>query len=539
MVKVEANNCGAWERVMFQLALVLLPLLISFACGYGVREWISRRHRAAAREEYYARHLEKRCLVEAFHTPARISSPDRVGRFYLVDILRGAASLAVVVWHYQHFFMIAPQQLPSDFTRDVQPLYFFLERFYLYGFNAVQLFFVLSGFVFFSQYLNEIRSRQVGAWKFFVLRFSRLYPLQFVTLVFVASLQFVSQNIDGSFIVYSCNDFYHFVLNLFFASRWGLETCASFNAPTWSVSVEVLLYISFFLFALIAPRTLSMRIALMFLCVCVGVFFKKYASGSWSEIGFAIACFYVGGAVFLLLDLSVNAGCRPVHILIAAIGAQLAAFAIFAITPRFHNLLLYGIIFPGAIMVLAAAQYCQFQIGKGARVLGDISYSTYLTHFPIQLTLLLAAKAGLVNIDYHTRSAFLMFLALLIAVSVPIYYWFERPAQNYLRRSMLPAKKRIVSATYLNKAPSEPCETAAPEFGGSRNVVRVIVLAPLLTLGFGSYFPAITRPGTVLPTQARDAEGRDRAFPVKTMTLTKPVVLCIDGICRAGDKPAK
>jgi peptidoglycan/LPS O-acetylase OafA/YrhL len=379
--------------------------------------------------------------------PARIARPDRVGRFYLLDILRGVASLAVVVWHYQHFFMIAPQQLPSDFAPDVLPLFFFLKPLYLYGFNAVQLFFVLSGFVFFSQYLNEIGSRQVGAWKFFVMRFSRLYPLHFVTLVFVASLQFFSQNIDGRFIVFSCNDLYHFVLNLLFASHWGLETCYSFNAPTWSVSVEVLLYTSFFVFSLIAPRILSMRLTLMFICICVGVFFKYASAGSWSDIGLAIACFYLGGAVFLLLDLSVDAGCRPIHILIAAIGAQLAAFAILAITPRFHNLLLCGIIFPGAVMALAAAQYCKFQIGKGARVLGDITYSTYLTHFPIQLTLLLAAKAGLVHIDYHTRSVFLMFFALLIAVSVPIYYWFERPAQNYLRRSMLPARKRIASAT--------------------------------------------------------------------------------------------
>jgi peptidoglycan/LPS O-acetylase OafA/YrhL len=389
-------------------------------------------------------------LAGTLHMPARIARPDRVGRFYLLDILRGAASLAVVLWHYQHFFMIAPQQLPSDFTRDAQPFYFFLEPFYLYGFNAVQLFFVLSGFVFFSQYLNEIGSRRVGAWKFFVLRFSRLYPLHFVMLVFVASLQFVSQNIDGSFIVYSCNDLYHFALNLFFASHWGLQTCYSFNAPIWSVSIEALLYISFFVFALIAPRTLSMRIALMFISMCVGVVFWKTSVGSWSDIGLAIACFYVGGAVFLLLDFLLNAGCRPVHILIAAIGTPLAAIAIFAITPRFHNLLLYGVIFPGPVMALAAAQYCKFQIGKGARVLGDITYSTYLTHFPIQLSLLLAAKAGLVRIDYHTRSAFLMFFALLIAVSVPIYYWFERPVQNYLRRSMLPAKKRIVSATYVN-----------------------------------------------------------------------------------------
>jgi hypothetical protein len=45
---------------MFRMILALLPILISFACGYGVRELISRRRLAAAREEYYQKHPEER-----------------------------------------------------------------------------------------------------------------------------------------------------------------------------------------------------------------------------------------------------------------------------------------------------------------------------------------------------------------------------------------------------------------------------------------------------------------------------------------------
>jgi len=43
---------------MFQLIAVLLSLIISFACGYGVREWVSRRRHAAARKDYFERHPE-------------------------------------------------------------------------------------------------------------------------------------------------------------------------------------------------------------------------------------------------------------------------------------------------------------------------------------------------------------------------------------------------------------------------------------------------------------------------------------------------
>jgi len=58
------NKWEFWIANMFGMILALLPLLVvifvSFACGYGVRELISRRRRAAARENYYQKHPEER-----------------------------------------------------------------------------------------------------------------------------------------------------------------------------------------------------------------------------------------------------------------------------------------------------------------------------------------------------------------------------------------------------------------------------------------------------------------------------------------------
>jgi len=41
---------------------------------------------------------------------------------YLLDILRGLASLAIVIWHYQHFFFVAPGEPSETFIRSDQPL---------------------------------------------------------------------------------------------------------------------------------------------------------------------------------------------------------------------------------------------------------------------------------------------------------------------------------------------------------------------------------------------------------------------------------
>ena len=83
----------------------------------------------------------------------------------------------------------------------------------------------------------------------FQVRLSRLNPLHLVNLVLVAGLQWQKMRSQGGYFVDHLNDAYHFALNLFFATAWGFEEGFSFNAPIWSVSIEVLLYGLFFCMA--------------------------------------------------------------------------------------------------------------------------------------------------------------------------------------------------------------------------------------------------------------------------------------------------
>jgi len=40
------------------LYLIMVGFVITFACGYAVRDWISRRRHAAERELFYKKHPE-------------------------------------------------------------------------------------------------------------------------------------------------------------------------------------------------------------------------------------------------------------------------------------------------------------------------------------------------------------------------------------------------------------------------------------------------------------------------------------------------
>lgn len=180
-------------------------------------------------------------------------SNDRsIQRFYLLDILRGLASFSVLIWHYQHFFF-RNCKLPARFDRGIQPGYVILKPLYEHGDLAVYLFFILSGFIFFHIYSEGISSKSVSLKTFVSNRLSRLYPLHLITLLLTAALQLGYHRLFNSYFVYEFNNLKHFLLQLSFASFWGMQDGHSFNGPIWSVSVEVLLYIMFFAFCRFLP----------------------------------------------------------------------------------------------------------------------------------------------------------------------------------------------------------------------------------------------------------------------------------------------
>ena len=49
-------------QLIVQIAPLLVLLVVAFGCGYGVREYIARRKRAAARKKFYDENPDLRQL---------------------------------------------------------------------------------------------------------------------------------------------------------------------------------------------------------------------------------------------------------------------------------------------------------------------------------------------------------------------------------------------------------------------------------------------------------------------------------------------
>ena len=101
------------------------------------------------------------------------------------------------------------QQWPSAEMRVSILLDF--KLFYEKGYFAVQMFWMISGYIFFWKYSSAIAKNEISFKKFAIWRFSRLYPLHFVTLTLVAIMQCIFFKQNGVFFVYADNSIKDFV----------------------------------------------------------------------------------------------------------------------------------------------------------------------------------------------------------------------------------------------------------------------------------------------------------------------------------------
>lgn len=352
-------------------------------------------------------------------------------RFYLLDAARGIAAFSVVIWHYQHFYYEPTKELPITFSRSDQPFYKIFWLFYEHGGVAVHFFFCLSGFIFFWMYLENIRHNKVDAKSFFILRFSRLYPLHFATLIFVATFQFVFMELNGNFVVFQFNDVKHFFLNLFFISYWGFQDGFSFNEPVWSVSAEVFAYSVFFLFA-----SLGLKKIWHVLLVLLVTYPLSKINENIAQVIFG---FFVGGGTYLIFEILVRKYPACIKKTILPLLAVILLSALFIKTTSgetIKNIALDGILFPSIILLCALLQMVNFSFGKNISVIGDLTYSTYLIHFPLQLILVGFSQYFGYQFYYGTIF-FIFYFSVLIITSYVVYKRFEMPAQKYIRRKFI------------------------------------------------------------------------------------------------------
>ncbi len=350
--------------------------------------------------------------------------------------LRFFAAALIVFDHIAGFFLLPAHSRFAEF-RHVSYL-------------GMTLFFVLSGFVIHYNYGVTFGSMR-GLGNFLVARFARLYPLYLLSLLALAVFQ-GTPNPQLSLVWLYCFTATH----AWFPVKIGDEWLANVAGGSWSISVEIFLYLLYVPASALLSR-LSLGAALrtlMALLTGMAIFYAGRVCHFWLSAMDQTFWFYFSpycripefalGAlvaqIFVKLPLKMSPREQAIARLIGGTSASciIAIFGLFLIarlSGRIELLQISGGYAPacaGLIYYLARTKGFATAVAEWTPflLLGNASYSIYLLH-PWILWLFSSQGVGDPLMMWSKIAVSLIFIALL---SLGCYQYFERPARMQLRK---------------------------------------------------------------------------------------------------------
>jgi peptidoglycan/LPS O-acetylase OafA/YrhL len=302
------------------------------------------------------------------------------------------------------------------------------------GYLAVDLFFMLSGFVIFYNYTDRLAGGDgVEIRQFLWRRFARVWPLHgfilAVYLAFVGVLFATGRDISH----YPLGDL---PLNLILAHNWGFTDALAWNVPSWSISTEFAAYLAFPLAVMAVPWKRLDLPALFGLAavLMIGLHLIFLLSG-YSKIGQNIPqmgiwrCLFGFALGMVLCALWQRLRGTPGVAPVAAASCAALLVAGFALGLP-DSLFVPAAFFAGLLaLVTGKGVVVRFLSSRPALYLGEISYSTYLGHYLLWQLWKIAFVGDTVQVGWLS---FAGYLTLVFAASVALYHWVEKPAQRWL-----------------------------------------------------------------------------------------------------------
>lgn len=334
-----------------------------------------------------------------------------------LDALRGIAAMGVLIFHMRYIYSLGINPL------DGIPMMRWIQH---QGWMLVDLFFVLSGFVFAHCHLsNGLMREGMTLKKFAWARIARLWPLHIAMLLFAALVMRDDPTTNWE----------NFILSA--AMLHALIGETALNSPAWSISVEMGCYGLFALAAAWANKKQDNVLVAKIAALLVVAGTVMVLTETISPLGRGLMGFFIG----ILARHAWNASKR-----IPALFLFAGTMTAFLAESEPQELVLATLIGWTSLILLTlrlpwdedkTKKDIRQSIKSALQWLGDRSYAIYLSHVPI-LLIIGSASASYAITTENMLIITAVSIAVILMVSNTLYEKLERPAQKW----MLNLKKR-------------------------------------------------------------------------------------------------
>ena len=293
---------------------------------------------------------------------------------------------------------------------------------------AVDLFFVLSGFIIARSYLSQDR---VDWRRFYAARFARVYPLYALTTLLMLAFACALPATLPTPRLGLALSLRHLLL---LTSMPILGGGPIWNDPTWSISVESWTYALFPLLALIGrPRRVIFAIVTAGVLVLTAIL----ASGAvgprneWMALSRSVIGFAAGWAAFNVYRDGIRLPAWLTDLIALACAASVLLVG--GLLEREPWPMLPALPFLVLGLATGGSRAERFLASPIVHALGVWSYSIYLIHPAVLTGVSLLFRRHFGN---HALPWIVVTVPLTLLVSVPIYELFEKPMRDRVRRAI-------------------------------------------------------------------------------------------------------
>jgi peptidoglycan/LPS O-acetylase OafA/YrhL len=333
-----------------------------------------------------------------------------IKRLYSLDLLRAIAAFLVAISH----FCIFNGKIPLFENISVA---------------AVEIFFVLSGYVLASQLLLVLSGTNNTLRIFLIRRWMRTIPAYFLALLLVSVI----------FKKIGSNDFYRYLF--YIQNLFQQYNHVDYYSVAWSLSVEEWFYIVFPIFMLTCVKLIKKRhinAYIFYTCVFITAITilrlsVTLATSFWGESVRRVVVFRIDSIAYgFLLFLMINKFAYKPSLVFGLLGLLIFSTAILYLL-HIIDKTLPQVLYPftaasfGCFAIIFflsfedTRMYRNMMVRQVSHIAGQISYAVYLFHMPVMY------MVGLTLGTYPFLVRLIVFLVGILTIAAVSNYLFEQP----------------------------------------------------------------------------------------------------------------